>query len=330
MRKVVINTLIGLICTAIIFYLHFAVYDGMLLQEPFFTGSICAICIVFALRSNIDDQTYTTQWNYPTAFLRIRLYQLLWCTIAVSIPVILITEPYHFEYWFALTCIVVIALISKLHLKTVPAVPVTVMVTMLVTMGVFLLVVHPISTSNAEKLVEQAGYTDRGERPARVLRLPRIQGQRKILRDRLCGTRTDRSTGKTRSLIYMEYKIITKPDGSEQKLAVYDGKCRFWMEGLYDSLPDTAEKRAEECSLPVKIDRREDGTVSVGTQSLVPWETDYGKLEIMADVYLNYLAQVFNLPDDDYVKTRLEFGSDSADRDSLMTAEEKEIISANK
>ena len=80
----------------------------------------------------------------------------------------------------------------------------------------------------------------------------------------------------------MEYKTITRPDGSEQQLAVYDGKCRFWMEGLYDSLPETAEKRAEECSLPVKIDRRADGTVSVGTQSLVPWETDYGKLEIMA------------------------------------------------
>ena len=54
----------------------------------------------------------------------------------------------------------VIALISKLHLKTVPAVPVTVMVTMLVTMGVFLLAVRPISASNAEKLVKQAGYTD--------------------------------------------------------------------------------------------------------------------------------------------------------------------------
>ena len=92
----------------------------------------------------------------------------------------------------------------------------------------------------------------------------------------------------------------------------------------------TACRTLPKCSLPVKIDRREDGTVSVGTQSLVPWETDYGKLEIMADVYLNYLAQVFNLPDDDYVKTRLEFGSDSADRDSLMTAEEKDIISANK
>lgn len=124
----------------------------------------------------------------------------------------------------------------------------------------------------------------------------------------------------------MEYKTITRPDGSEQQIAVYDGKCRFWMEGLYDSLPENAEKRAEECSLPVKINRRADGTVSVGTQSLVPWDTDYGKLEIMADVYLNYLAQVFNLPDDDYVKTKLEFGSESSTHDELMTAEEREIV----
>lgn len=124
----------------------------------------------------------------------------------------------------------------------------------------------------------------------------------------------------------MEYKTITRPDGSEQQLAVYDGKCRFWMEGIYDSLPETAEKRAEECSLLVKIDRRADGTVSVGTQSLVPWDTPYSKLEMMADVYLNYMAQVFNLPDDDYVKTKLEFGSESSTHDELMTAEEREIV----
>ena len=124
----------------------------------------------------------------------------------------------------------------------------------------------------------------------------------------------------------MEYKTITKPNGSAQQIAVYDGKCRFWMEGIYDSLPETAEKRAEECSLPVKIDRRADGTVSVGTQSLVPWDTPYSKLEMMADVYLNYLAQVFNLPDDDYVKTKLEFGSESSTHDELMTAEEREIV----
>ena len=98
------------------------------------------------------------------------------------------------------------------------------------------------------------------------------------------------------------------------------------MEGLYGSLPDTAEKRAEECSLPVKIDRREDGTVSVGTQSLVPWETDYGKLEMMADVYLNYLAQVFNLPDDGFVRTKLAFGGESAEHDGMMTAEERETV----
>ena len=124
----------------------------------------------------------------------------------------------------------------------------------------------------------------------------------------------------------MEYKTIIRPDGSEQQLAVYDGKCRFWMEGIYDSLPETAEKHAADYHLPVKIDRRADGTVSVGTQSLVPWETDYGKLEIMADVYLNYLAQVFNLPDDDYVKIKLEFGSESSTHDELMTAEEREIV----
>lgn len=124
----------------------------------------------------------------------------------------------------------------------------------------------------------------------------------------------------------MEYKTITRPDGSEQQLAVYDGKCRFWMEGIYDSLPETAEKHAADYHLPVKIERREDGTVSVGTQSLVPWETDYGKLEMMADVYLNYLAQVFNLPDDDYVKTKLEFGSESSTHDELMTADEREIV----
>ena len=124
----------------------------------------------------------------------------------------------------------------------------------------------------------------------------------------------------------MEYKTITRPDGSEQQLAVYDDKCRFWMEGIYDSLPETAEKHAADYHLPVKIERREDGTVSVGTQSLVPWDTPYSKLEMMADVYLNYLAQVFNLPDDDYVKTKLEFGSESSTHDELMTAEEREIV----
>ncbi len=104
----------------------------------------------------------------------------------------------------------------------------------------------------------------------------------------------------------MEYKTITKPDGSEQKLAVYDGKCRFWMEGLYDSLPDTAEKsvrRNAVCRSRLTAGRTA-RSASARSRSY-RGETDYGKLEIMADVYLNYLAQVFNLPDDDYVKTRL-------------------------
>ena len=75
------------------------------------------------------------------------------------------------------------------------------------------------------------------------------------------------------------------------------------------------------CRRPRKSARR-----SVGTQSLVPWETDYGKLEMMADVYLNYLAQVFNLPDDGFVRTKLAFGGESAEHDGVMTAEERETV----
>lgn len=100
--------------------------------------------------------------------------------------------------------------------------------------------------------------------------------------------------------------------------------------GLYDSLPDTAEKRAEECSLPVKIDRREDGH---GQRRHAVARTVGNRLRQAG----NHGGRLLKLSGtgvqpagDDYVKTRLEFGSDSADRDSLMTAEEKEIISANK
>ena len=51
----------------------------------------------------------------------------------------------------------------------------------------------------------------------------------------------------------MEYKTITRPDGSEQQLAVYDGKCRFWMEGIYDSLPETAEKQIGRASCRERV-----------------------------------------------------------------------------
>ena len=63
----------------------------------------------------------------------------------------------------------------------------------------------------------------------------------------------------------MEYKTITRPDGSEQQLAVYDGKCRFWMEGIYDSLPETAEKRVEESAAALEAeDGAEEGTAEEG------------------------------------------------------------------
>ena len=45
----------------------------------------------------------------------------------------------------------------------------------------------------------------------------------------------------------MEYKTITRPDGSEQQLAVYDGKCRFWMEAFTTAcrtLPKSVRRNA--------------------------------------------------------------------------------------
>ena len=308
-KSYVFNTLICCGCTALIFLLHFIVYGGVLLKSSGYTGLFCAGWIAHAAgySGTLEPETR------PQSAVRVRLLQLLYCILFVSVLFATIEDPYNVLCWFCVVygVVYIIFFLRKGDNGAEPWTATFMMLWMLLTLGAFLLIVHPITVSQARNLVEQAGYTD----------LYRFQS-------------VDWDAARFAQVINkennMEYKTITKPDGSEQKLAVYDGKCRFWMEGLYDSLPDTAEKRAEECSLPVKIDRREDGTVSVGTQSLVPWETDYGKLEIMADVYLNYLAQVFNLPDDDYVKTRLEFGSDSAEHDELMTAEEKEIISANK
>ena len=124
----------------------------------------------------------------------------------------------------------------------------------------------------------------------------------------------------------MEYKTITRPDGSGRSSPYMTGNAASGWRAFTTACRRPRKKRAEECSLPVKIDRRADGTVSVGTQSLVPWETDYGKLEMMADVYLNYLAQVFNLPDDGFVRTKLAFGGESAEHDGVMTAEERETV----
>ena len=73
------------------------------------------------------------------------------------------------------------------------------------------------------------------------------------------------------------------------------------------------------------------------------WERDCEKLstsrddETLAEVVddtsaeacaagLNYLAQVFNLPDDGFVRTKLAFGGESAEHDGVMTAEERETV----
>lgn len=124
----------------------------------------------------------------------------------------------------------------------------------------------------------------------------------------------------------MEYKTITRPDARSSSSPYMTENAASGWRAFTTACRRPRKSARRSGSLPVKINRRADGTVSVGTQSLVPWETDYGKLEMMADVYLNYLAQVFNLPDDGFVRTRLAFGGESAEHDGVMTAEERETV----
>ena len=348
-KSYVFNTLICCGCTALIFLLHFIVYGGVLLKSPGYAGLFCAVWIAHAAgySGTLEPETR------PQSAVRVRLLQLLYCILFGSVLFATIEDPYNVLCWFCMVygVVYVIFFLRKGDNGAEPWTATFMMLWMLLTLGAFLLIVHPITVSQAENMVERAGYTDlyrfkvefngtfwdtlpdgtgigctmpEEKEPLGWYGFRAFKdGERYCVVVSAARGQIEVQENKENN---MEYKTITRPDGSEQQLAVYDGKCRFWMEGIYDSLPETAEKRAEECSLPVKIDRRADGTVSVGTQSLVPWETDYGKLEMMADVYLNYLAQVFNLPDDDYVKTKLEFGSESSTHDELMTAEEREIV----
>ena len=111
----------------------------------------------------------------------------------------------------------------------------------------------------------------------------------------------------------MEYKTITKPDGSGRSSPyMTENAASGWraFTTACRTLPKSVRRNAV-CRSKLTAGRTA-RSASARSRSY-RGETDYGKLEIMADVYLNYLAQVFNLPDDDYVKTRLEFGSDSAE-----------------
>ena len=158
MRKHVCCTAVCVVCTAVLFYLHFIVYGGVLLKSPGYTGLFCAIWIAHADGYSVTLEPETR----PHTAVRVRLWQLLYCILFGSVLFAAIEDPYDVLCWFCVVygVVYVIFFLRKGDNGAEPWTATFMMLWMLLTLGAFLLVVHPITVSQAQSIVEQAGYTD--------------------------------------------------------------------------------------------------------------------------------------------------------------------------
>ena len=148
MRKHVCCTAVCVVCTAVLFYLHFIVYGGVLLEKPLLIGIICAVFIA-AATGRIGGSR--EPW-FPPNHIVTRLCQLIWCAALGTIPYVLCIDPYSLD--------IAVTVIELVHREDNSAAYSIAMVLALCVTGAFLLVVHPITVSQAQSIVEQAGYTD--------------------------------------------------------------------------------------------------------------------------------------------------------------------------
>ena len=157
-KSYVFNTLICCGCTALIFLLHFIVYGGVLLKSPGYTGLFCAVWIAHAAgySGTLEPETR------PHTAVRVRLWQLLYCILFGNVLFVTIVDPYNVLCWFCAVygVVYVIFFLRKGDNGAEPWTATFMMLWMLLTLGAFLLIVHPITVSQAENMVERAGYTD--------------------------------------------------------------------------------------------------------------------------------------------------------------------------
>ena len=157
-KSYVFNTLIYCGCTALIFLLHFIVYGGVLLKSPGYAGLFCAVWIAHAAgySGTLEPETR------PQSAVRVRLLQLLYCILFGSALFATIEDPYNVLCWFCVVygVVCVIFFMRKGDNGAEPWTATFMMLWMLLTLGAFLLIVHPITVSQARNLVEQAGDTD--------------------------------------------------------------------------------------------------------------------------------------------------------------------------
>lgn len=155
-QKHILNAGICCICTAVIFYLHFFVYGRMLLDNPMSVGAICFIFIAAAAGRTGEERE---SW-FPPNHIVTRLCQLIWCAALCTIPYVLYIEPYSLNNWIFLPLWIALTIMELNHQEKNPAAYTIFMVLVLCIVGAFLLITHPITVSQAQNIVEQAGYTD--------------------------------------------------------------------------------------------------------------------------------------------------------------------------
>ena len=155
-KKYIMNAGICCICTAVIFYLHFFVYGRILLDNPVLVGATCAVFIASAAGRTGEEQE---PW-FPPNHIVTRLCQLIFCGILCTIPYILFTEPYSLDNWIFLPLWATLSIIELRYREQNSTAYAAAMVAVLCITGAFLLITHPITASQAQNIVEQAGYTD--------------------------------------------------------------------------------------------------------------------------------------------------------------------------
>ena len=155
-KKHIMNAGICCICTAVIFGLHFFVYGRMLLDNPVSVGAVCFIFIASAAGRTGEERE---PW-FPRNQLVRRLCQLIWCAGLSTMLYALCIAPYSLDSWMFFPLWIAFTIIELVRREKNPTAYTVSMVLVLCITGAFLLIAHPITASQAQSIVEQAGYTD--------------------------------------------------------------------------------------------------------------------------------------------------------------------------
>lgn len=155
-KKHIMNAGICCICTAVIFGLHFFVYGRMLLDNPVSVGAVCFIFIASAAGRTGEERE---PW-FPPNHIVTRLCQLIWCAGLSTMLYALCIAPYSLDSWMFFPLWIAFTIIELVRREKNPAAYAVSMVLVLCIAGAFLLIAHPITASQAQSIVEQAGYTD--------------------------------------------------------------------------------------------------------------------------------------------------------------------------